>query len=248
MNVSGLLDTFNLSDSLEFMKELDDGCVDLIVTSPPYNMSRKRNDKKKGWKGAAWDKLGKGYSNSSDDMPHAEYVSWQRDCLSEMYRLINEKGAIFYNHKWRIQEGILDTRQEILEGFPVRQIIIWSRGSGLNFNDTYFVPTFEVIYMIAKKDFTLKKCANGKGDVWNFCFEKNNVHPAPFPLELPKRVIESTDAQIILDPFMGSGTTALAAKILGRNFIGIDNSQEYINIAKRRLQNACITSLEDFLK
>ena len=78
--------------------------------------------------------------------------------------------------------------------------------------------------------------ANAHGDVWEFTQEMNNSHPAPFTIALAKRCIESTNAQIILDPFMGSGTTAVAAKRLGRSFIGIDLSAEYCQQAEHRLR------------
>ena len=65
-----------------------------------------------------------------------------------------------------------------------------------------------------------------------------NGHPAPFPIALIERIISSTNAKIILDPFMGSGTTAMAAKKLGRDFLGIEISPEYIELSKQRLDDA----------
>lgn len=65
-----------------------------------------------------------GYKNHNDCMPYDEYVEWQRECLREMLRIIPDDGAIFYNHKWRVQAGLLQDRSDIVQGFPVRQIII----------------------------------------------------------------------------------------------------------------------------
>jgi modification methylase len=169
-------------------------------------------------------------------MPYEEYVKWQRECLTEMFRLLKNDGAIFYNHKWRVQDGLLQDRQDIVAGFPIRQIIIWRRKGGINFNAGYFLPTYEVIYMIAKPDFKLAKGANTYGDVWEFTQELNNLHPAPFPVALIDRIVSSTNAQIILDPFMGSGTTAIAAIQNDRNFIGIELSHEYIEMADERIK------------
>ena len=177
----------------------------------------------------------KGYSTYDDNMPYDEYVQWQRDCLSEMMRVINDNGAIFYNHKWRVQSGLIQDRHEIVAGFPVRQIIIWKRKGGINFNPGYFLPTYEVVYMIAKSGFRLVPRANAYGDVWEFPQEMKNKHPAPFPVALPERIISSTDAKIILYPFMGSGSTAVAAKNLGRDFVGIDISAEYCDMSRERL-------------
>lgn len=92
--------------------------------------------------------------------------------------------------------------------------------------------------MICKKNFVLAKGANSHGDIWEFTQEMKNEHPAPFPVALIERIISSTDAQIILDPFMGSGTTAIAAKKLNRHFIGVELSSEYVDLSKKRLERA----------
>ncbi len=75
-----------------------------------------------------------------------------------------------------------------------------------------------------------------------------NEHPAPFPIALIERVISSTDAQIILDPFMGSGTTAIAAKKLGRDFIGIELSKNYIKLSEKRLKEVFMEPISDIKK
>ncbi len=238
MNLDSVINKITCGDSLEIMKQLPDESIDLVVTSPPYNLKNSTgNGMKAGTKTGRWanNPLQNGYAHHDDEMPHDEYVAWQRDCLSEVIRLLKNDGAIFYNHKWRVQGGLIQDRQDIVENFPVRQIIIWKRAGGFNFNPGYFVPTYEVIYLIAKPKFKLAKGANGYGDIWEFTQEMKNKHPAPFPIGLPTRCIEATNAEIILDPFSGSGTTALAARRLGRKFIGIDISPDYCQQAEDRL-------------
>ena len=240
---SSYQDKFLCGDALDVMRQMPDACLDLVVTSPPYNLKNSTGNGMKDGRGGKWANaaLVNGYSHHNDNMPHNEYAKWQRDCLTEMFRLIKNDGAIFYNHKWRVQAGLLQDRQDIVAGFPVRQIIIWRRKGGINFNKGYFLPTYEVIYMICKKDFVLAKGANSYGDIWEFTQEMKNSHPAPFPVALIERIISSTNAQLILDPFMGSGTTAIAAKNLNRHFVGIDISPEYIELAKSRLDNVLKT-------
>ena len=131
----------------------------------------------------------------------------------------------------------MQDRADIVSGFPVRQIIIWQRTGGINFNPGYFLPTYEVIYMIAKPKFRLSPKANAQGDVWRIPQETKNPHPAPFPLELAQRCIESTTADVVLDPFIGSGTTAIAAEIAERQWIGIDISETYCKLARRRIKD-----------
>ena len=225
-------------DVLEVMKQMPNGSVDLVITSPPYNIKNSTGNGLKDGRGGKWANAGlqKGYSHYDDCMPHDKYAKWQRDCLAEMLRLIPDTGAIFYNHKWRVQAGLLQDRQDIVSGLPVRQIIIWRRKGGLNFNPGYFLPTYEVIYLIAKPKFRLTPKANAHGDIWECTQEMNNDHPAAFPVDLIDRIVFSTSAKVILDPFMGSGTTAISAINHKRDYIGIDISPEYCKMAEDRIK------------
>jgi site-specific DNA-methyltransferase (adenine-specific) len=92
-----------------------------------------------------------------------------------------------------------------------------------------------VIYLICKPNFKLAPGANKQGDVWSIPQENNNPHPAPFPVELAQRCISSTTAEIVLDPFMGSGSTAIAAEACGRMWVGMDVSPEYCRLADERI-------------
>jgi site-specific DNA-methyltransferase (adenine-specific) len=226
-------------DCLDVMKQMPDKSINLVVTSPPYNLKNSTGNGMKDGRGGKWSgaALLNGYANHDDCMPHDAYVKWQRACLNEAMRILSDDGAIFYNHKWRVQGGLLQDRHDIVDGLPVRQVIIWKRKGGINFNPGYFLPTYEVIYLIAKPDFRLKDKANAMGDVWEFPQERDNVHPAPYPLELAERCISSTEAEIILDPFMGSGTTALACRKQNRKYIGIEIASQYCELAEKRLKS-----------
>lgn len=222
------------------MKQIPAGSIDLVITSPPYNLKNSTGNGMKDGRGGKWANaaLVNGYKTHNDCMAHDDYVAWQRQCLEQMLRIIPDNGAIFYNHKWRVQGGLLQDRRDIVEGLPVRQIIIWRRKGGINFNSGYFLPTYEVIYLIAKPGFKLAPKANAYGDIWEFTQEMNNEHPAPYPVQLIERIISSTTAQVVLDPFMGSGTSAIAARNLGRSYVGIEMSQEYIDAANVRIRSS----------
>lgn len=227
-------------DCVELMGQMPAESVDLVVTSPPYNIKNSTGNGLKNGSGGKWPQaeLIKGYASHNDAMPHDHYVSWQRKCLAAMMRVLREDGAIFYNHKWRVQGGLLQDRADIVDGFPVRQIIIWQRNGGINFNPGYFLPTYEVIYVIAKPGFRLAPKANAHGDVWRIPQETKNPHPAPFPLALAQRCIDSTNAKVVLDPFLGSGTTAIAAELSQREWIGIDISEAYCQLARDRIERS----------
>ncbi len=234
----GLRGVILRGDCLDIMRTMPNQSVRVVVTSPPYNIKNSTGNGLKNANGGKWPKaaLQDGYALHDDALPYDEYVAWQRECLSEMLRVLRSDGAIFYNHKWRVQNGLLQDRHEIVEGFPVRQIIIWHRAGGINFNPGYFLPDYEVVYLIAKPDFKLAPKANAVGCVWRIKQESNNPHPAPFPVDLAARCIESVGAGPVLDPFMGSGTTAIAAERAGVGWIGIEKAPEYVELAYDRLE------------
>ena len=223
---------------MEVLKKLPSNSIDLVVTSPPYNLKNSTGNGMKDGRGGKWANaaLIDGYDTYDDCLPNDEYAKWQHEVLMELVRIIKDDGAIFYNHKWRVQGGLIQDRRDIVYDVPLRQIIVWKRKGGINFNAGYFLPTYEVIYLIAKKDFKLMPHCNRYGDVWDIMQEQRNDHPAPFPVELIDRIISSTSAKVILDPFMGSGTTAVVAAGLGRDFIGIEKSPKYCEAALERLE------------
>ena len=185
------------------------------------------------WNGGA---LASGYGDYDDAMPLEEYEAWQRDTLTTLWSLITEDGAIFYNHKPRIQAGVLWTPLAVNPGLPVRQIVIWARAGGINFTPAFYVPMHEWIVIFAKPAWRLKsKGASGAGDVWNISQESGTPHPAPFPEKLPLTAIETTAAKMVLDPFVGWGTTLLAAKRLGVQAVGIERDERNCELAVRRL-------------
>ena len=245
MDMNKWINKVHQGDCVDVMNQMPEKSIDLVVTSPPYNIRNSTGGGMRCGNGGLWENaaLLNGYADgNADDMPYDDYVKWQRNCLAAMMRVLKDDGAIFYNHKWRVQGGLLQDRHDIIDGFPVRQIIIWQRAGGVNFNIKYFLPTYEVIYLICKPDFKLvskdpkhPKAACGVGDIWRINQDFNNDHPAPFPVEIPKRCIEATNTKIVLDPFIGSGTTAIAAKMLCVDWIGIEISNQYCNMANERI-------------
>ena len=142
MSIKWWLNKVHCKECIGVMNQYPKESIDLIVTSPPFNLRNSTGGGLKDGTGGLWEnaKLLEGYAGGyTDDMPYDEYVAWQRECLTAMLRVIKKTGAIFYNHKWRVQDGLLQDRHEIVEGFPVRQVIIWQRSGGINFNIKYFI-------------------------------------------------------------------------------------------------------------
>ena len=128
------IDKFICGDVCEILKMLPDESIDLAITSPPYNLKNSTGNGMKDGRGGKWASaaLLDGYATYDDNMPYDKYILWQREVLTHVMRILKPEGAFFYNHKWRVQAGLIQDRREIIEGFPVRQIIIWQRAGGIN--------------------------------------------------------------------------------------------------------------------
>jgi site-specific DNA-methyltransferase (adenine-specific) len=211
------------------------GSVEIAVTSPPYNLGEGMEDKgglRVGHAGSKWgdDKLRGGYGEHDDAMPYPDYIAWQRHVLDELWRICS--GAIFYNHKPRLVKRQLRLPTDIVH-LPLRQIIIWDRGSGFNCMAGAYMPVSEWIVLCAKPDWSLRhKSASAIGDVWRMLPSVDEEHPASFPIELPINAIET------IDPFMGAGTAGVAAAKLGRSFTGIELNPKFFDLACRRIDAA----------
>lgn len=126
--------------------------------------------------------------------------------------------------------------------FQVHQQIIWNRGSSLANDPHYFQPITEYIYWIVKEPKNVyfdKSQSAFRQSIWNINFEINTKHPAPFPKLLVGNIIQccSKEGDLVYDPFMGSGTTALMAIKMKRNYIGSEISQNYVEMANKRIFN-----------
>ncbi|MBI2051034.1 MAG: site-specific DNA-methyltransferase [Parcubacteria group bacterium] len=226
-------------DALDILKKIDDNFIDLGVTSPPYN----KGEKHKGW-------LVKNvkYSVASDNVPEEVYQDQQIKVLNEIFRVTKPGGSFFYNHKTRWMQGKMMHPIEWIQktNWTIRQEIIWDRMIAANIRGWRFWQIDERIYWLYKPidgnkiGKELKSRHALLTSIWRFPPERKNGHPAPFPLLLPARIIYSIlDGKkgMVLDPYVGSGTTCLAAKLLGSNYVGIDISEEYVKDAENRLKN-----------
>ena len=129
------VDLYN-GDCLEVMRELPDESVDLIITSPPYNLGKTHHTGNKRFKS---------YSEYNDNMPEELYQRWQIEVLQECFRILKPSGSMFYNHKNRIKKGVQITPYEWLlkTDFVIKQEIVWQNGSQ-NFDKIRFYPIFSM--------------------------------------------------------------------------------------------------------
>ena len=227
-------------DTLTVLKKLPDELVDLSITSPPYN----KQEKNKGWlvKNVKYDSI-------KDIKTERDYQENQIAVLDEIYRLTKPGGSFFYNHKVRWDKGQMIHPMEWLlkSKWAVRQEIIWDRMIAANIRGWRFWQVEERVYWLYKPidNNKIGKELQSKHalltSIWRFSPERNNPHPAPFPVVLPTRIISALlDGKegVVLDPYAGSGTSLVAAKLLGKKYLGVEISSEYIKMSEKRLKNA----------
>jgi len=229
----------------EHMIELPDNSIHLMVTSPPYN-------------------VGKQYD---ENLSLNEYRAFLKLVWNEVKRVIVPGGRVCINIANLGRKPYIPLHTYIVEdmielGFLMRGEIIWNKassgspstawGSWLSAKNPTLRDIHEYILIFSKglyyrENINGKKSTISKEDfleltksVWTFSAESARKvgHPAPFPIELPLRLIKlyTFEGDVILDPFMGSGQTAIAALKTNRHYVGYDISKEYVSLAEKRIK------------
>lgn len=237
---------------VEGLKLLDDNVIDLIVTSPPYNVDLGNNKYNKN-----------PYNLYKDNKEHHEYIDWLKDIFTLAYGKLKSGGRVCINIG-DSKNGAIPTHSDVIQmmvdiGYIPMTNIIWNKnttsnrasfGSYLSPSCPSFPRGFEFILVFAKEnrklqykgetDLTKEEFVEWTNGLWSFAPEKRQKqfgHPAMFPEELPKRLIKmfSWKGALVVDIFNGAGTTTKVAKDLERTYIGFDISREYCEIAEDRL-------------
>lgn len=239
-------------DNLETLKRIPDNYIDLTVTSPPYNVDLGNN------------KLNKNpYDLYDDNKEHKEYIEWLKYLFQEIYNKTKDSGRCVINIGDR-QNGRIPTHSDIIQmmieiGWLPYTTIIWDKnqlsnraawGSYMNCSAPSFPTPFEYILVFCKNsrklltigdtDLTKDEFIKWSLAKWTFNGETRKTgHPAPFPLELPMRCVKmfSWVGSIVYDPFMGSGTTAIASIKTNRKYIGSEISDTYYKLATERIKD-----------
>ncbi len=250
---------FLLGDCITLLQEFTEGCIDLTVTSPPYDNMREYNGNNELWNEDSW-----------------------KSSLSELYRVTADGGVLV----WIVSDSTINGSETgssmkqalyaIDSGFNLHDTMIWVKPNGAFPDKKRYYQNWEYMFVFSKgrpKTFNpLKKrnitggrilggtykrnkdgdcfiSAANKGkkraefglltNSWHITNKDRSEHPAVFPIELAQNHILSwsNPNDVVLDPFMGSGTTGVACKKLHRQFIGIEIEESYINMAKKRIKN-----------
>lgn len=217
------LDVIYNQDCLEGMKLLPDESVDLVVTDPPYGIKYQSNMRTKSEK---FDVM----INDDNDIRFISYL--------ESFRVLKEDACCIVFASWK---NFAEDYKQLEKLFTIRNTIIWyKRGGGMGDLKHSLLTDYEIAIVCHKG-----KCPiRGKrdGSVWEVTKVNPNKmqHPTQKPTELIERLIEkfSDESNIVLDPFLGSGTTAVAAVKTNRHYIGFELDEQYFDIACKRLDEA----------
>ena len=240
-----MLNKIFVENCLDTMRRMPDGFVDLVVTSPPYNMNlRIRNGQYCSRQIVK--EISTKYDNFADNLPIDDFYDLHAKVLTELLRVSD---LVFYNIQ--IVTGSKRAFFKLIGEFSdyLKEIIVWDKGHGqpamqsqvLN-RRSELILVFDKNNAISRK-FEAASFARGTlDDIWLITreFKKNNFrHGATFPEKLVEIILTNFSASdaIVYDPFLGTGTTALVAKRLNRNFVGSELSQGYVDVAVGRLKS-----------
>lgn len=220
--------------------------IECIVTSPPYNQMGEVSDRGGLWAqstgGAGFLRAWKegGYK---DDLDEPSYQASQNRIFSQFLDRCSSTASLFYNHQLRWRDGICLHPIQWFQplGWRLRTEIIWDRGGGMMLNARMFVRFDERILWFVRGDkWKWNQESVGEGTIWRIPREQNKEHPVSYPEAIPSRCISATTSlgDLVLDPYMGSGTTGAAAARLGRRFIGVEREPKYFEMAIRKISDA----------
>ncbi len=226
------------SDCLEELTKLEDNSVDLVLIDPPYKIitggctNVKRNDEAGGIFNKR-NKFTKQAAKSGKLFKHNEIKF--KDWLPDVFRVLKEKTHCYIMVNDRNMQEILNEAEKV--GFKIQNILVWSKGT--HTPNRYYLKNCEFIVMFRKGK--AKNINNmGTKSIINIDNIKKGTktHPTEKPVELNEILIENStnEGDIVLDCFMGSGSTGVACKNTNRNFIGIELDKEYFEIAKKRIK------------
>jgi site-specific DNA-methyltransferase (adenine-specific) len=208
-----------LGDSLEIIKSIDDSSIDLVVTDPPYGMSFRSNHRKERY----------------DPIMNDDAVVWNTVIISELYRVMKPDTHLY----WFCSFHNIDIfKQELEKKFDIKNLLIWEKNNtGMGDLTGSYAPKYEMIIFAQKG----RKLLNGRRDpdILHYDRTGNKNHPTEKPVDLLEFLIgkSSSEGELVLDPFSGSGSTAVACKNTNRNYLGMEIDSRWYWKSQERLGN-----------
>ncbi len=246
MDIVMELNKIHKQNCIDFMKSLPENAVDLAFADPPYNLS-------------------KDYSEYDDDISKKEYINWCNDWLYWMYRILKPTGSLYVLNmpQWAVHHAVFLDKYMYRQNWITWDALSKPAGKIMpsNYTILYYTKknqgyTFNKQYTVKDKDSCFRKsCVNTRNksfneykkevtDIWSDVHrikhrKQRDAHPCQLPEELLKRIIltSTNENDIVFDPFMGAGTTAIVASQLNRRFTGTEIDEKYIDIINCKINN-----------
>jgi DNA modification methylase len=183
----------------------------------------------------------------ADSLDEPTYQAWQNVVFGRIAaECCTPTASLFYNHqvRWRERECIHPIKWFEPAGWSLRQEIIWDRAGGMTMNARMFVRVDErILWFVKGQSWTWNQDQVGAGTIWKIArhqTQQGKEHPVAYPVKIPTRCIAaaSTPNELVFDPFMGSGTSGVAALSMGRRFVGIEIDPKYFDIACKRIEHS----------
>ena len=226
-------DTIYLGDARELLREVPDGSVDLVVTDPPFaiEFGPRRNN---------YNRTGSRVVEGSREIAAEDYLPFTKEWVGEAFRVLRPTGSLYVFSGWNRLRDVLQALDET--GFTTVNHLIWKYQFGVFTKKRYVTSHYHILF--AAKDpkrYFFSKAEHYPEDVWVINREYwtgKRKTPTKLPLALVKKILSfsSRGNDLVLDPFLGSGTVAVAAKEMGRHYLGFEIVKEYYEMARERLE------------
>jgi site-specific DNA-methyltransferase (adenine-specific) len=252
-------DTIYIGDCIKVLNEnIDEKSVELIFADPPYNLSSNGLKWEGNKTGGNWYMVNEEW----DKMTEPDYMQFTRKWIGASHRVLKDNGSIYISCTYHNLAEVMVVLKQL--NFKINNVIVWKKTNAMpNMTKRVFTHSTEFVVWAVKgkkwifnyedlKKLNPEKQKDGSfkqmRDVWSLPLVQGKerlrgkngraLHPTQKPEEMLKRIIiaSSNKGDTVLDPFLGSGTTAVIAKKLRRNWIGIEKSKKYVDMARKRIE------------
>ena len=232
------IDNVYCGDALKLMKDMPAKSVDLIVTDPPFAIDFKA---KRSNYHRTQSRVLEGYN----DIPKEKYYEFTAGWMKEAFKILKKTGSMYVFSGWTNLRDILNALDET--GFVTVNHLIWKYQFGVFTRKKYVTSHYHILFVVKdEKKYKFNKVEHYPEDVWIIKREYwtgKIKTPTKLPIELVKNILlfSSSEGDIVFDPFLGSGAVAVAAKMLGRQYMGFEIVEEYCDFARERLSEVQIS-------
>lgn len=225
-------DNIYLGDALDLLPRIPAGSIDLIVTDPPFAIEFKAQRMN-------YNRTGANVIEGYREIPGEDYAAFTRAWMDEAFRVLSPRGSLYVFSGWNRLIDVLLGLDEA--GFCTVNHLIWKYQFGVFTRKKYVTSHYHILFAVKdSKNYTFHKAEHYPEDVWIInreYWKGKKKTPTKLPLDLVRKILRfsSSPGDLILDPFMGSGTVPVVAHEMGRNFMGFEVVEEYFRFAQERL-------------